>query len=515
MSNRRDRRKNDPAVQRRREQLAAGKPSFSIPVTPANGVQGQQPGNIIGFPPLTGPLQGSDSSGGYGMPEVINKPASGSQPKQNPFIIPKSTGLNIVSQSFPNQYYVDWSPEMWRMACNQCTQQGWPISIAAMYVWCFQRSPFVQSLFKTWGRSLDQIPFFCMDKKGNPYDDWTKELCGKFWHKGLRREILFSLFWGFSGLNIDFVKGKVYKYPMQQLDNINRMLRTSTFDLGNGMSFDQTPNLLWVQSSSNDEDMLGMMQVIAVSFIEMNMFDNNWLQAGRRLAFPILKFGYPQDDTVIDPTTNQEVNSMRDQATLMAQNVDPSQAMVIPYIRNKTTGEIESSLQVDFEATKSGNNMYKMYSDFDAMRKEEIMQLVYGGILTATTGKNGNRSLGEVHEKKFDAVMMSAAEFVESVLNGDYLAKLKQVYNNIPDDLTFNYDRSKKWTLEEIEQLSNVLFQSGMQFTPDFFEEYGLSPDFIQPAPPAGANAKPIPVTQGAKVNYYMGANGEKKKYLR
>lgn len=493
MSNRRQRRNADARILEKRMQYAGG--------------GGAPFGNLPQVAPFN---QNKGGGGGYGLGEKGAKPASGQTPVTNPFYLPKQTGLNIISQSFPSSYYVEWSLSSWRAACDQATLMGYPVSYATLTTWAFECSPFIQSLFNAIGRAIDAIPFFVLDKKGNHIDPATLELCNKPWHIQLRREIAFSFFWGFSGLNFDPLQEKVYKYPMQQLDPINRMLRQSTYNFSDGILFDSAPNLLFIQPSTSYESFLGMMQPITRRFIQTNLNDNNWIAAGRRLAFPLATFGYPQDDGAVDSSGNA-LNPFKSQAEVLAANIDPTQGLVYPYTM-APDGSIQKSIEIDFENPGSSNGMWKIYSEFNEDAKNEIREMVLGGILTATTGKNGNRNLGEIQENKFDTAILSIATFVESVLNSDFIPKISRFYSGLPDGWSFSFDKSKKWTLDELERLSTILNQSGKRFTSEFFYDFGLSPDFIEDGPVTTSNA-PFDDTGLYSRPTYMLAS-EKKNWL-
>jgi len=490
---RRDRRNKDPEVLKRREQLATEKmaitggnisaPFNSVPQapTPSGGY-----GNNIGG-------QGQDG-GGYGVPSGPHiVPATGTGPSQNPFIIPKSTGLNIVSQTFPSNYYVDWNLTTWRQACDQAIQMGYTMSYATMVNWAFESSPFVQMLFQKLATAIDETEFYITDRNGNRIDEMTEEMCNKPWQIQLRREILFSFFWGFSGLNFDPVKGKIYKYPMQEIDPINRFLKNSTYSFYDGFDFSEHDNLLFVQPSTSYESFLGWMQPITRSFIQMNLSNNNWLSAGRRLAFPLMTIGYPQNDGSVDGSGNQQ-NLYKTQAETIAANIDPSQALVFPYTIDPK-GEIVKAIDVDFQETKAGNNMYKIYAEFNEDQKNEIRELILGGTLSSSGSKSGSgsRSLGEVHERMFQQVVKSKLEFVVSFMNTDFQPKIGKWYKGLPDGWRFEINRAKQLTIEEMAALSSVVVANGKRFTDDFFEANGLSKDFLEDAPTPAAPPKGTP----------------------
>jgi hypothetical protein len=229
------------------------------------------------------------TGGGYGDGNRVSRPASGNHPGVNPFMIPKATGLNLISQMFPDNYWVEWDLSTWRTACDQAQKMGYPISYASLVAWAFEASPFIQSLFQEIGDGIIQIPCYLVDEKGNKNEIWTNEICDKSWFKDLRKEACWADMWGFTGLNIDPLNNKIYKYPQQQLDPINRMLRQSTYNFSDGMDFASTVNLLFIQPSTSYERFLGKMQPITRSFIQINQNSINWVQAGRRLAFLCLR----------------------------------------------------------------------------------------------------------------------------------------------------------------------------------------------------------------------------------
>jgi hypothetical protein len=486
---RRDRRNADPKVQERRTQLAtAGETSAPFSNVPLIAPTSRGYGV---------PSGGAQDGGGYGVGTDGAKPASGQSPYANPFIIPKATGLNIISQTFPSNYYVEWNLSTWRAACDQCIKMGYSMSYATLVSWAFESSAFIQMLFQKLATAVDKTEFFVVDRKGNRMEDLTPELCDKPWMLQLRREIIFSFFWGFSGLNFDPVEGKIYKYPMQQIDPINRLLKDNTYSFYDGARFADHDNLLFVQPSTSYETFLGWMQPITRAFIQMNLANNNWISAGRRLAFPVMTIGYPQNDGARDPLGTQ-LNQYKLQAEDIAANIDPSKALVYPYTLDHK-GEIVKSIEVGFEETKAGNNMYKIYSEFNDDQKNEIRELVLGGTLSSSGSKSGSgsRSLGEVHERMFQEVVESKIEFILAVLNTDFVPKITKFYKGLPDGWKYEINRAKQLTIEEMGQLSAVVTANGKRFTDEFFEANGLSKDFIEDAPTPVVATPQKPNTKG------------------
>jgi hypothetical protein len=464
---RRDRRANDPEVQSKKEAYKAA----SILGPPGGGN-----GSIT---------SGKGTGGGWGVGNSKVIPATGTHPTVNPFMIPKDAGINIVSKTFPSDYYVNWDLSTWRSACDQAIKFGNPFSYATLTSWVYECSPFVRSLFRALESPLGKIPFLAVDTKGNELPEWTAELCNRAWQIELRKKVGMSHFWGFCGINYDPVMGKVYKYPMQDLDPINRMLRSSTYSYFDGVKFEEFENLLFVQPSTDYEAFLGWMQPIARSFIQMNLNKNNWISAGRRLAFPLMTVGYPQDDSAIDPVTGLGTNPYKLQAEAVVQNADPSRGLVYPYTKD-AQGNIVKSLEIEFENPGSQARAHAIYSDFNDSEKNEIREMILGGTLTADVGKSGSRALGSVHEDKLETVIMDMVDFVASYMNDEWLPKISKFYKNFPAGIQLQANKAKQLSIDDIQKLSTVLQASGKRLTDDFFVANGLSKDFFEDAPTPG-----------------------------
>lgn len=468
---RRDRRAQDPQVQERKEKHT----------------QAAALGDIVGG---AGAPVGKGNSGGWGVGSPDAKPATGQQPAVNPFIIPKAAGLTITSQTFPSNYYVEWNLSTWRAACDQAIKMGYTMAYATLVSWVFESSPFIQSLFRALESPIGKVPLLAVNSKGVEYPDWTEELCNKAWQIELRKKVaVHGHMNGFVGLNFDPIGGKLYKYPMQDIDPINRMLRSNTFSFYDGVNFDDHDNLLFIQPSTSYESFLGWMQPIARSYIQMNLNKNNWIGAGRRLAFPLMTVGYPQADSAIDPATGLELNPYKVQAENIAANVDPTKATVYPYTLDDK-GNIVKSIEVDFEKPGTGAKAHDIFKDFNDSEKDEIREMILGGTLTSSVGSSGSRALGDVHEDKLESVIMDLIDFVVSFLNDDWLPKISKYYKNFPADLRLQANKAKQLSIEDISKLATVLQVSGKRLTDNFFVANGLSKDFFEDAPAVGSSSK-------------------------
>jgi hypothetical protein len=418
---------------------------------------------------------------GYGIGNSKNRPASGQNPHVNPFMIPKATGLNVISNTFPSNYYVEWNLGTWRQACDQAMKMGYPISYAALTSWTFECSAFVQSLFREVEVAVSKIPVYLMDENGNVNEAWSKELCEKKWFRDLIKEAIFSNFWGFSAINFDPINQKIYKYPMQDVDPINRFIRESTYNLYNGTHIAENMNLLFFQPSTSYESFLGWMQPITRSFIQMNVNNNSWVAAGKKLAFPLLTIGYPQNDNSKDVDGNL-VNNFKQQADLIAANITPEKAMTYPYTVD-AAGNIQKAIEIDFKDSGTSKGAHQIFVDFNAEQKNDIREMILLSTLTSSVGSKGSLALGEIHMEKYESAINYTVDCAISMLNDEFLSKIGIFYKNFPKNCKLGINKAKQWDLDEVVKISTVLNQNNLNLTPEFFEQMGLSVEYIQEKP--------------------------------
>jgi Protein of unknown function (DUF935) len=104
------------------------------------------------------------------------------------------------------------------------------------------------------------------------------------------------------------------------------------------------------------------------------------------------------------------------------------------------------------ESRASGNN--QNYEVFARFCDEQTSKIVLGNTLGTDTGKNGNRSLGQVHEGVEEAIARADRRFVQKVLNSKFKAVLEAAgYSNL-DGYKFDFKEEEE-TLSTSEQLKN------------------------------------------------------------
>lgn len=428
-------------------------------------------------------VQLSNSGGGYGLGFPNAKPAQGQQPVVNPVMQPKPGGLNVTSLIFPSNYYQEWNLTTWRAACEQAIRMGYPIQYAAMTTWVFNCSSFIQHLFRELSIGVENNPVFLFDKKGNKLDEWTEELCEQKWFNDLRKELIYSWFWGFSGINFDPMTKQIYKYPQQNIDPINRFLRQGSYNFYDGVFFEDYLNLLFVQPSTNYESFLGWMQPIARDFIQINLNNNNWIAAGEKFAYPIMSIYYPESSNAQDPNsteTDKTFNAYKIEADNIAANASPKKVITAPYTRNPD-GTINKTIEVEYTTGTQGTaGAHRIYKDFNQEKKDEILQMILLSTLTSSVGERGSLALGEIHMEKLESGIRSLITWHINELNSSFLKKISAYYKNFPQDVKFNINQAKRYKITEIKEMSAILNQNGKRLSTDFFIDQGMSPEYIE-----------------------------------
>jgi len=446
--------------------------------------------------------------GGYGVGSSKSKPATGMNPASNPFMLPKETGLGLISQFYPPNYFQEWDISRCRMAYDKAMKQGFTNDLGTLYQWTYESSSFVRSLFAALKAAIDRVEFYIVDTKGNKMDPWTVELCNKRWARKLNREIIYSYLWGFTGINIDILNNQCYKYPIAQIDPINQFLKNHTYDFYNGINFDEADNLIFIQPSSNYEEFLGWMQPISRDFVQINQNNINWLMAGQRAAVPNMVVGYPEDSSALDPDTGTAYNPHKRQAESIAANTRPQDAIVVPYAES-ADGKIQKAIDVEFTQPKGNMNMHKIFQEFNADKKNEIREMIFGGTLTSDAGKFGTKGLGEVHQDKWDAVVEGMLEDILAEKNDNQLPKIKRFYRNFPEGAKYEVSREKKYKPEEIKALSESVRANGKKLTDKFFIDNGLPQEYFEEAP----TPTPTPSTPPTEMSVQIAAQ-KKKTFL-
>ncbi len=431
--------------------------------------------------------------GGYGFGVPGGVPAAGGRNSVNPFMIPKQSGINIISKTFPNNYSVEWNDESWRAACNLVIRQGMTYSYAALTSWTFEKSLVVRSLFRQIEVAISKYPIIMVDDKDNINEEWTKQICTKLWFNQLVKEAVNANAWGFSVVEIDPFHDKCYKQPMQQIDPINRKLRESTYNFYDGAIIDDFANLIYFQPDTSVEGFLGWMQPTTAMFIKLNLSSQNWLMGGLRLAFPFITIGYPKDDIGLNTDTGLEENVSRLEAEEIAANIRPGNAQIYPYTRNQD-GTIQKHIEIGESGTSAKQNSHMMFSDFEEKNENKVRELFLLSTLTSNVGATGTYALGKVHEDSKESGMKYLIEKAVYSLNSELClpyvvngvvkrkSRMELLFNNFPKNLRFKINEVKKIPIDQVEIIAKVAKENGKTLTNQFFSDMGLKEDYFEEA---------------------------------
>jgi hypothetical protein len=212
----------------------------------------------------------------------------------------------------------------------------------------------------------------------------------------------------------------------------------------------------------------------------------------------MLAVGYPQADGALDPETQEIINPYKVQAENIAANIDPSKGIVFPYTLDPK-GNMVKSIEVEFEKPGTSASMHNIFKDFNDDEKNEIREFILGGTLTASAGAVGSRALGEVQERKFEAVIDDLLRWILAFKNSTQLPKLLQFYKNAPDGISFAIDQTKEWSLDEMKLLSEIVTKNGKRLSAQFFEAAGIPPEFLEDAP---VPTSPLGLSESSNDNF-------------
>ena len=459
-------------------------------------------------------LAKGNTGSGFGLGNGNITAIKGNSPTANPFMQPKMMGLNVGSKFYFPNYYQTWDISAWRLACDQAINMAFPSSYGTMIEWVESSSPFIKSLKREIKISTSKVPIYLLDENGVKDEIWTKEICEKKWFRKLRQIINLMHFDGFGAVNFDPIGNQIFKYPIQNIDYINQAVKRSTYEPMAVENCKENENLLFIQHSNDYTDLLGWMQPISRAFIEMNQNSSNWLMAGKRFSNPIPVVYYPQSDVSSNWNGSEAVNTYREEAELILRNFDPSNGLTAPYTLDNQ-GKMVKALDLDFISPKSGGSAYKVYEDFNEIRKNEIREMIMLSTLTSSGGLHGTKGLGEVHERKFEDVIIDIISDELDILNDetDFLKKVRSFYKNMPENLHFGIDKAKQWEITEVIQISNLVNQNGYQLKPEFFTELGLDITMLQKAVTQTDN-KQIQVPTENESIYKLAIKDKKKNWF-
>ena len=399
----------------------------------------------------------------------------------------KPVGMgNHVVQTYPMTRYIDYTERDWRIASDRLINNGQGQMWDTIVTWMLSSSSFVQTLVERRLTPILSTRFVLVDKDGEVDEELTESI-NKRWFKSWIESAAMAIFQGYSAGVFDPKMNKTERYPIAVIDPFNRALKHNPFELNGQERFADYSNLFYVQYSSQHQTMLGLFQPLVKEYIGISITLRNWLASGTRQAFPMTQVGY-KSAVVTNQVTNeqdeeelQQVNQNKATAEYIADNIDPTVAIVTPFSIDDKGNQV---YDVDVRQTEhhSSDNAYKTYADYINEAEIRMINLVLGSQLTMKEGTS--RALGEVHERVSKTYAERDVEWMLDILNNELKPKL-----NIPEDHYFSQDSTTALTLDDAQKLSTIVNENGKQLTQDFFTQIGLPDNFYEdkvglPVPP-------------------------------
>jgi phage gp29-like protein len=228
-------------------------------------------------------------------------------------------------------------------------------------------------------------------RDGKP-DEAINEQIGSPWFRSAVRDIMDAQFWGFSLLQF-YRKGPWISYdlvPRKHADPVRRLILRRQTDI-TGTSWDEYADLLFVGS----KDGLGLLAKAAPWVIYKRNTVADWSQFSEVFGMPIREFIYDTDDDDARRRCEEDAQGAGSLAVLI-------------HAADSKVNLLESG-------NKTGSA--ELYERLCERCNSEISKLVLGNTLTTEASDNGTQSLGTVHKKVEDKVMMADRRYLLDVLN--------------------------------------------------------------------------------------------------
>jgi len=387
----------------------------------------------------------------------------------------KYTGLQM-----PFSRYINYEPRDWRsssdMLINTTLGQRW----SELVTWMLSADPFVQTLIERRLNPLRSIEFVIQDENGVVDDEWTYIICKNPIFPKIIEEIQMSVFQGFSAFQFNFEKKIFAAFPIELIDYKKKSLKHSYYDQEGNYVFNDYNDLAYCEHSLKHQTVLGMFQPLTLEYISLQKHRKNWDAFGTNTAVPTRIIGYNKGSVeritqmVNGVSTEIEVNTVREEAENIAENVSPNQTVMIPFSFDKDTGKMEYQIEIkNSEQSAHTGTAYKCYEEAIRLCEERMTQLVLGATLTMFEGSS--RSLGEVHGSITKEIIEADIKLVLDNLENVIKKKL-----NLPEGLFFGTNQTQNMPINEAEQISKIAKDNNKILTEEFFNKIGVPKEYIE-----------------------------------
>lgn len=398
-------------------------------------------------------------------------------PEINPYQVPQRIGTDgIHSKYLFNNYRTEWTPSLWRTAIDRAIQYSDLSYLDALYSWCMQASPFLQSqinkrLLPIYKRN------FVFGRAGKENRSMTdKYIRNSWWFKRFIRYVILSQFYGVKAFAINPDDHEVVDFPLRNIDIFNKGLRYQTFEYFSIINAKDYDNMFFIQPETDQDFKLGMLQAISRAMIGIVETFNNWQVLGKRYSFPMTTIGYLAN--------NSQAESA---ARGVAEQYDMLTTPIIPYVYSNGDRDHKNyAIEINPIPTQTVADAFRVFKEYIIEYRSEIMQLVTGGTLLGATEKNTNsEQLAEIHWDIYQDILDSDAEYGLSVINSEAVKhKLAVTFDDpmiektpiieIPDE---------RVSVTKFVDIGEMLAKQKGYFSPEAFKRVGLDPkDVVQPA---------------------------------
>jgi len=211
----------------------------------------------------------------------------------------------------------------------------------------------------------------------------------------LQAQILESIFYGYSLINLDFLNGQIVPELIDRR-HVKPELGLVVRNPGDiaGINYLEPPHTLWTLAAGNKKS-LGLIMAACQYVIYKRGGFGDWAQFAELFGMPfrIGKYdGY-------DDTARQKLTTALDEMGSAAYAVIPE----------------GTNIELPQNYGNAGSNA--VYKELRLACNEEITTMILGQTLTMTQGDKGARSLGEVHKDVEDAIYLNDRKFLLKVLN--------------------------------------------------------------------------------------------------
>ncbi len=316
-------------------------------------------------------------------------------------------------------------------------------------------------------------PFRVINKKTGKEDKDKTRLLEREWFYQFMDYALDSIFYGYTLLEIMDIDelGEVsevarvpFKHVLPEKGQIRKRLQDqSGFDYKNN-----TALMAWLIEIGKPES-LGLLMQAAPEVLWKKNAHMAWSEFAEIFGMP-MRLG--------------KVNSNRDE------DLDRMEEMLIN-MGSAAYAVFQEGESIEMVET-TRTDAFNVYDKLIERCNSELSKLILGA--TMTTDNGSSKSQGEVHERVTNAIMDSDMRFLNHLVNGQLLPKLKNLGYQFTDEDCFEWDYSVKIPVGEQWKIDRELLQE-FEIDPAYFaEKYNVPIKGIkekkEPVPPKGSDKK-------------------------